>query len=259
MEPYDLTALDAALQGTLFAGRVRYFPATNSTNSLAIEAAHNGEAEGAVFVAGEQTAGRGRGGHAWHSAPGTGLYVSVLLRPTMSATEAMKLALVAGLAAQSAILRSADLKVDLRWPNDLMLNGRKCGGILVETATETSGRMRHAVVGIGINVNHEAFPDELRIEATSLSMETEREQDVQTLLAALLVEFERELQAMARGEDVIARFEAASTWARGKRVSVAEDGGYTGTTAGLDGDGLLRVNDDRGGERRVRSGGVREI
>ena len=259
MALYDLTTVHTALRGTRFAGLVRYFPSTDSTNTLALAAAQAGEPEGAVFVAAEQSAGRGRGGHTWHSELGAGLYASVLLRPELPANDALKLAFVAGLAAAQAIEQIAGVRTDLRWPNDLMLGERKCGGILVETATEAGGRMRHAMVGIGINVNHASFPDELRAEATSLRMETGRTQDAQTVLIALLVNLERELGVLTRGEDVCARFETASSWARGKRVRVEEDGGYTGVTAGLDGNGLLLVNVDGGGIRKVRSGGVRTI
>ena len=95
-----------------------------------------------VWVADEQTAGRGRAGHRWHSAAGEGLYVSVLVRPPLPMRAALKLSLSTGLAVRAAIRESTGLAADLRWPNDLLLGGRKCGGILVETAVDTPRRLR---------------------------------------------------------------------------------------------------------------------
>ena len=120
------------LGGDGFAGRVLHFPSVGSTNVLALEAAQAGR--GGVSVADEQTAGRGRGGHGWHSAYGDGLYVSALVTPALPMTMALWLSLATGLAAQAAIAEVTGLEVDIRWPNDLLLDGRKCGGILVESA-----------------------------------------------------------------------------------------------------------------------------
>lgn len=258
---YDVEALNEELRGSGFHGRLHYFPAIDSTNAAALEAAQAGAAAGSVYFADEQTAGRGRGGHEWHSAAGTGLYVSVLLRPTLRPEAALKMALSAGLAAQAAIEECCGERCDIRWPNDLMMDGKKCGGILVETSAASDGEsLRHAVAGVGINVNQEEFPDDLRHVATSLRIETGRTQERQRLLAALLRGLEREMETLERGGgEVLRRFEAASTWVRGKRVQVDEGGGYTGRTDGLDAHGFLRVRTESGGERLVLSGGVREI
>jgi BirA family biotin operon repressor/biotin-[acetyl-CoA-carboxylase] ligase len=289
---------------TRFAGYVQHFASIDSTNRAALEAAQQGARCG-VWVADEQTAGRGRGGHAWHSSPGDGLYVSALVTPDLPAQQSIYLALAAGLAAQQAIDESCGLRVDLRWPNDLMLGGRKCGGILVETAAEASPEpssskpaapLRYAVIGIGINVNHTEFPVELQHLATSLrlqsagssadkldaqrSLPSERSHPFarslpserslpfvrQPLLIHLLRELdnqiaslEDEVRGVSTGSNLLTRFAAASTWVRGKRVHVPEQGGYTGTTAGLDGRGFLLVDADDGFQRTVLSGGVREL
>ena len=163
----DAAAVGAALTGTQFAGALHHFPSVGSTNSMALEAAQAGARRG-VWVAEEQTAGRGRGGHGWHSAAGEGLYVSALVVPDVPAHRALWIAFAAALAAKRAIAAVSGLAVDIRWPNDLLLGGRKCGGILVETALpaagEGAGTMRYAVIGMGINVAHESFPAELRGE-----------------------------------------------------------------------------------------------
>src|ERR1700761_397208 len=134
---FAAAAVNAALVGTRFARRLQHFPCVGSTNAMLQEAAAQDAPEGTVFVADEQTAGRGRGGHSWHSSPGDGLYVSVLTKPSLPLNQALRISLATGLAAQTAIRETTGLAVDLRWPNDLLYDGRKCGGILVETALDT--------------------------------------------------------------------------------------------------------------------------
>jgi BirA family biotin operon repressor/biotin-[acetyl-CoA-carboxylase] ligase len=141
-----------------------------------------------------------------------------------------------------------------------MLDGKKVGGILVETAMGGDGeRFRHVVIGVGINVNHDAFPEELRHLATSLRIETGTPQNMQRLLAALLRNMVQEVAELEAGSEILERFAAASSWVRGKRVHVEDAGGYTGTTDGLDAHGFLRIRTEDDSERLVLSGGVREI
>ena len=260
---FDLAALDAEIAGTAFAGRVQHFPSVSSTNVLALEAAQAGARVG-VWVADEQTAGRGRGGHGWHSAAGDGLYVSALVAPALPMTMALWLSLTTGLAAQTAIYKVTGMAIDIRWPNDLLLNRRKCGGILVETAVDSS-TLRYAVIGIGINVNHAEFPAELAALATSLRMESGREVSRERLLIALLRALDEEIGLLIQedrgkntGTGLLERFAGASSWVRGKQVRVDEGGGYTGVTNGLDSRGFLLVDGDDGVVHTVLSGGVRE-
>ncbi|WP_348268008.1 biotin--[acetyl-CoA-carboxylase] ligase [Edaphobacter paludis] len=269
MTTFDLAAVDAGLAGTTFSGRVLHFPSVGSTNALALEAAQSGARAG-VWVADEQTAGRGRGGHSWHSAAGDGLYASALVALALPMTMALWLPLSTGLAAQAAIAEVAEIAVDIRWPNDLLLNGRKCGGILVETAASPAqdvevAMLRYAVIGIGINVNHAAFPAEIEALATSLRMESRGEVSREALLIALLRALDEEIELLMQehrerqvGAGLLQRFASASSWVRGKRVKVDEGGGYTGVTAGLDGRGFLLVDGDDGVLHTVLSGGVRE-
>ena len=262
-DAFDVPALEAALKGSRFAGKLHYFPAIVSTNSYAMRQAEAGASDGSVFFADEQTGGRGRGAHAWASPPGSGLYVSVLLRPRIAPADILWLSLAAGLAALQAIRSVTSLKADLRWPNDLLFGRRKFCGILTELNAEVT-RVRHAVVGVGLNVHQEQFAGDLRDRATSLRMESGRNWPRQELLVALLQSLDCEAAALAdapgpqqAAQAVRERLEAASTWVRGKRVRVDEGEGFAGTTEGLDARGFLLVRTPQG-LRTVYSGGVRE-
>jgi BirA family biotin operon repressor/biotin-[acetyl-CoA-carboxylase] ligase len=265
-EELNPAALHAALVGTRFPARLHHLPTAESTNTLLLEAAANGAPEGTVYLADAQTRGRGRGGHTWHSSPGEGLYLSVLAKPSLPLREALWISLATGLAAKCAIRTTTGLNLDIRWPNDLLLPqptgpSKKLGGILVETAVNPGedALLRYAVIGIGLNINHESFPPELSSLATSLRIATGQPQSRNTLLIALLRALDFELtQLETHQPDLLARFTAASTWVRGKRVHVPEQGGYTGTTAGLDPNGYLLVDADDHTQRTVLSGGVRE-
>lgn len=265
----DSGALERTVALLAIGGPVTSLPITASTNQLALEAAQAGARRG-IWVADEQTAGRGRGGHSWHSTRGDGLYVSVLVTPDLPLDRALWLSLATGLAAQQAILTTTGIRIDLRWPNDLLCGPRKLGGILVESSvanapTATAG-LRYAVLGVGINVHHRSFPPGIASLATSLRLEGAQSISRQTLLIAFLRALDRELDELDRehaglgnGVSLLMRFDRASSWVQGKRVHVPEEGGYTGVTAGLDSRGFLLVDGDDGVRRTVRSGGVREL
>jgi len=253
------TAMEAALAGTIFAGKLHFAPVTESTNSDAMAAARKGAPHGSVWVADEQTAGRGRGDHRWHSAAGEGLYESALLRPSFPAARLPLVPLAAGLAAAEAIGSVTGLAVDLRWPNDLLIGPRKTGGILVESQSG-SGSLPHAVVvGIGVNVHQRGFAPDLATAATSLDLETGTRVSRQVVLIALLRSLEREMAALADDaamEQVPARVEQHSTWVRGRRVEVHGPQACSGTTAGLDASGFLQVT-TADGLLTVYTGGIR--
>ena len=255
---YNLAALDASLAGTPFAGRIHFAPSTGSTNTDALHAARNGAPHGSVYLADEQTAGRGRGGHGWQSNAGQGLYVSVLLRPALALARLPLLPLSAGLAAVHAIRHASGLFVDLRWPNDLLIGPRKTGGILVESKTE-AGAVAYAVIGVGINVHQREFPPDLATPATSLDLAAGRTIARQALLVALLKSLEREMLLLADSDAancMPSRIELASTWIRGRSVHVHGPQACTGVTEGLDEHGFLRVRTAQG-LVRVQTGGLR--
>jgi len=276
MTLFNTAEVEAAITGTRFHSRLMHFPVVGSTNQLALEAAIAGTRNG-VWIADEQTAGRGRGGHTWHSAPGDGLYVSILVTPQIPLARACFIPLHTGLAVQAAVLEVTGLELDIRWPNDLMFADHKCGGILVESASEPAPlewpqnygpALKYAVIGVGLNLNHPAFPPELTTLATSLHIESGREFQREPILAAILRHLDDEMDRLRRawlgrenGPDIVRRIEEKSSWISGKRVRVDADqngsGGYTGWTRGLDVNGFLRIETDDGTIQKVVSGGVR--
>src|SRR5579864_3832812 len=177
-------ALDVEYVRRRLAGRVvSYFPSIDSTMPEAARLAAAGCGPGTVVLADEQTAGQGRYGHYWHSEPDSGLYASIVLRPTLSSSSLPVLMLALGLATAEAIARSTDLACDIRWPNDVLIQDKKVAGILVQLQD------RFVIAGVGINVNHAAFPPDLDEIATSLRAESgkvlSRENLVVTLLPAV--------------------------------------------------------------------------
>lgn len=201
---------------------------------------------GSVVIAEEQTDGIGRHGHNWDSQRNDGLYASVVLAPGPVLTLAL------GLAAAEAVTRVTALVCDIRWPNDLMLHERKFGGILVQMQDE------RAVAGIGINVGQRRFAPDLRSIATSLLLETDLQFRAEDILNALLPAID--YFTAKKAPEVIGLWERASSWARGKPVSV-EMGSHTitGVTAGLDPAGFLRVRRFDGRIEIVLAGGVRPL
>jgi BirA family biotin operon repressor/biotin-[acetyl-CoA-carboxylase] ligase len=228
-----------AIRRALLDRRIDYHPTIDSTMRAAA-----GLPPGSVVLAGEQTAGQGRHGHTWHSEPGAGIYCSIVFHPTPVLTLAI------GLAAVDAITEVTGLVCDLRWPNDLLLGGKKCAGILVQLVDGL------AIAGIGINVNHIAFPPELAAEATSLRLQTGREVCPTDIVIALIPAVDR--FAALSIEEVLDLFTHASSYASGRRVVVHQPGeDIHGVTAGLDAAGFLKVRKDDGTHTLVLAGGVR--
>jgi BirA family transcriptional regulator, biotin operon repressor / biotin---[acetyl-CoA-carboxylase] ligase len=249
------------VRGTIFSQHIHHYYKIGSTNVAAADAAGAGAPEGSVFLAEQQTAGRGRGGHSWHSAQSDGIYCSVILRPAIPPSGALIFALAAGLAVREAV-HEIDPKVspDLKWPNDLLIAGKKFCGILTEMNAEVT-RVRHMVVGIGINVNHASFPPDLETTATSLRLATRRPWSRVELCAALLKSLHREYQLLAEAnarDSIINRFREGSSSASGRRVRVEENGVVEGITDGLDSDGFLLVR-TANGVKKILSGTVQAI
>jgi BirA family biotin operon repressor/biotin-[acetyl-CoA-carboxylase] ligase len=248
------------LKGSLFGKRIYHFFKTDSTNRVALELGHAGEPEGAVVVAEEQTAGRGRAGRAWHSEHAAGIYATLLLRPRLAPVQAPLLTMMAGLSAYAAIQAQTGLTADLKWPNDLLINGKKVGGILTEMHAEP-GQIRFVIVGIGLNVNQERFAGELGAIATSLRLETGKTQSRLELLVRLLREFENDYNQFLRegAASITKKFAAISSYAQGRRVRVTNGtDSFAGTTAGLGPEGLLQVRRDDGAVVTVIAGDVTE-
>ena len=234
-------------------------PACASTSDEVAARARAGADEGLLIVAETQSGGRGRLGRVWHSPPGANLYLSLLLRPAMPPWMVPPLTLLVG-GVVAEVLSAAGVAPQLKWPNDVLLpvagGRRKVAGILTEMASERD-RVRHVVVGLGLNVNGTAFPAELAERATSLLLATGRPFDRGTLLAALLDGLEPAYdQFVAEGP---AR--ALSRWRQhadlGRRCRVERDGAVIeGVAEDVDAEGTLLVRDDSGHLHRVLSGEI---
>jgi BirA family transcriptional regulator, biotin operon repressor / biotin---[acetyl-CoA-carboxylase] ligase len=250
--------LQGGLRGSIFGKRVIHFFRTDSTNRVALELGHAGEPEGAVVVAEEQTAGRGRAGRSWVSERGTGIYLTLLLRPRIAPVQAPLLTMMAGISARAAVQAVTGLSVDLKWPNDLLIGGKKVGGILTEMHAEPTA-VKFVIVGIGVNVNQETFPAEICGVATSLRVAGGKRQSRVEILLRLLREFEADYSrfVLQGSAAVVDKFSEISSYARGKRVRVTTGTEiYTGVTAGLTPEGLLRVERGDGAILTVIAGDV---
>jgi len=218
---------------------IEYYEVVDSTMQAAA-----GRPIGDVVLAQEQTAGLGRHGHSWHSAPGDGIYVSLVL------PQSPLLTLALGLATHSAIFEATGLLCDLRWPNDLMIGDKKVAGILAQTDGP------NAIAGIGINVNHTAFPEDVAPLATSLRLAAGRRFDREEILLALLPAVESTVAH--KREDILRAFTELSSYAAGRRVEVHQpEGVLEGITVGLDPAGFLIVRRDDGTDTLIVAGGVR--
>jgi BirA family transcriptional regulator, biotin operon repressor / biotin---[acetyl-CoA-carboxylase] ligase len=230
---------------------VQFFPSVGSTNDVAAALPH-----GSVVVAGHQTAGRGRRGHAWFSPPGSGLYVSVALAPATASIDppraTMLLTLAAGVAIAEGIAAATGLAVDLKWPNDVFVSRRKLAGILAESGGET------VVLGYGINVLDSAFPPELRDRATSLQSELGRAIDRDLVLDETLAALSQRYDDLVGGrfDAILDAWRRRAPAASGAPVTWATASGTSaGVTAGIDDYGALLV---RIGDRveRIVSGEI---
>jgi len=238
--------------------RILHYDSLPSTNTEAARHARLGAPEGLAVVAREQTAGRGRLQRHWVSPVDSGLYFSILLRPKLDVSRWSLLPLMAALAVRDALVASCALETDIKWPNDILFAGRKLCGILAETIETPAGRA--VILGIGINLSSNAFPEELRAIAISIADATgqavDREPILQSLAQALAERYEI-FQAAGGTEVILKDWSNNSTYANGKRVSVTSgDESFIGVTRGLESDGALRVETNAGEIKVLRAGDV---
>lgn len=240
------------------ARQILQFDSIDSTNLEAIRQAKAGAPEGLCIIAREQTRGRGRLDRSWHSPKDAGLYLSIVLRPRFEFARWPLINLAAALAVHDAILKACDLKVDIKWPNDVCAVDRKLCGILAETVETEIGLA--AIVGIGINLRDENFPADLKPHATSLrtatGVDVNRDLLVNELLKALSERYEM-LTSEGGGEHTIREWCANSSYAFGRMVRVSlGDENLVGITRGLESDGALRIETADGKLRSARAGDV---
>lgn len=250
--PFDLASVRARLPGR----HIDWFESVNSTMTLATRLARDGCPTGTLVGADGQVAGIGRHGRTWHSEAEAGLYVSIVLRLPIGAHVLPVLMLALGLAAKEAISEVTGLAADLRWPNDVLIDGKKCAGILAQIEG------RAVVAGIGVNVNQTIFPRDLETVATSLVLAGKRGVSREDLLVALVRAVDGRSKVLTDDGPaaILQMFTRASSYVEGRRVQVEKDGVMIeGVTCGLDPSGFLLVRDDNGRESTILAGGVRPI
>jgi BirA family biotin operon repressor/biotin-[acetyl-CoA-carboxylase] ligase len=258
--PDRLTALELGpLLNTSELGRsIHAFDEVGSTNDVARELAEAGAAHGTLVIAEKQTAGRGRHGRSWTSEAHQNLTFSLVLRPQLAPSRAAEVTLVAAVAIASE-LRAAGFPVAIKWPNDLLIEGRKVAGFLCETSTQ-EGRLRHLVLGVGLNVNAMGFGPELGDRATSLRLVRGEPLPRALLLAALLGSLEGWLDAHAV-EGFSSVRDRAREWSAtlGREVVIDEAGRrISGLATDIDDAGALLVRTAAGEVERVWAGDVND-
>jgi len=238
---------------------IHHFERTDSTNKRAKEIAAAGAGEGALVVAEEQTRGRGRLDRHWFSPAGQGIYLSVVLRPALPPSEAARLVLLAAVAVAETLIDTAGLKATIKWPNDVLVGGKKIAGILTELAMEMDA-VDYVIIGLGLNVNMPAdqWPEDIRGRATSVLAETGQPFSRPLLLRHLLESFENGYEELTNAgfEPIMARWRDLADML-GRKVSVqARGGSYSGEVVDFDPDGFMILRDNNGRDRRILSGDV---
>ena len=239
-------------------GQTIYFDATDSTNIQARRLAEAHAPHGTLVVSDRQDGGKGRRGRSWASPSGVGIWMSLILRPEIAPSSASMLTLAAALAVREGIQEETGLSPLIKWPNDLVLNGKKICGILTEMSTELM-EIQYVVTGIGINVNQREFPPEIRDTATSLSLEAGRCFRRSSLIAAILKAFEKDYAAFLKTGDLSLLLEEynACLVNRGKEVCILDPSGeYRAVAEGIDESGSLLVTLPDGTRREIISGEV---
>lgn len=239
---------------TKWAGcEIVYFEETDSTNRQARMLAREGAKHGTLVIADTQNAGRGRRGRGWISPAGEGIFMSLILRPQMPPSEVAKLSLTLALAVARAIGRETGLDARIKWPNDIVIDGRKICGLLLEMDA-TAQKVDSIVAGVGINVHQRGFDAEIAHTASSLDLLAGRRVSRSAVVRAFLEEFER---AMALSDEAMMDAYRARSATIGQRVQViALDGTYTGTAQGITQSGSLLVETDAGEVREVLAADV---
>lgn len=239
--------------------RIVSVPETGSTNQLAFQLADEGAVDGTAVIAETQTGGRGRLGRRWESPPAVNLYCSVIIRPPIPPMHASQLTFLSAVAVSRAIEKSTGLGPRIKWPNDILVNGRKVAGLLNEMNAETD-TIHCVVLGIGVNINMERsqFPEGLRQPATSLLLESGKAVDRREFTRDLLSELDILYDGYLRNGFAGIRDEwLARSMLMGKRVRVSFGEGETsGEVAGIDSDGALLLKRGNGSMERVLAGDV---
>lgn len=247
-----------SLLDTEWAGKpVVYYPETDSTNIRIGHLGDEGAPHGTLAVADRQTAGRGRRGRTWESPGGSCIYMSILLRPDLAPEKAPMLTLVMACGVAEGIMDCADVKVQIKWPNDIIVSGKKLAGILTEMSTQVD-YINHVTVGVGINVNVQNFPEEIQT-ATSLLSETGTQTKRAPVIAAVMKHFEENYKIFMQTEDMSGLMEKYSSLLvnQGREVLILEkDAEYKAYAEGINQKGELVVRREDGTVENICAGEV---
>lgn len=250
--------IKSVLKNNKFDYKIYGYEEVTSTNQLAKSKANEGVQEGAVFIAEKQTAGRGRLGKTWESPYGSGIWMSIILRPDISPQDVSGLTLVTGLAICKAIREVTGLPAYIKWPNDIIINGKKVSGILTEMSAEVQ-RINYVVVGIGINVNIASFSKEIEPIATSLKLEGKQRYNRKDIIVSLLTIFEEYYNLYIRDCSLIAIIdeykELCITLQNDVKI-IEREGSYLATPIDIDKTGALIVENKIGERKIITSGEV---
>lgn len=237
---------------------IKYFTEVDSTQDIAKKLAAQGEVEGTLVIAENQLQGRGRMGRHWSSSEG-GIYLSLILRPNIKPAQALWFPLITGVAVAEAAQRLAGVQAKLKWPNDIVIGGKKAGGILIEMSAEID-RLDYVVIGIGINVNNGKadFPQELEDIATSLKVECGQEISSVKLVQAILINIEQWYDDFtSSGFERIRQTWKEMSNTIGSLVSVSTpEGSVDGCAIDIDHDGALIVQNEKGDLKRIIAGDI---
>ncbi|NBI30504.1 biotin--[acetyl-CoA-carboxylase] ligase [Chengkuizengella marina] len=258
-EPLDVSRIISALNTRCMGLKIKYLQEVDSTQTMAAEMVKKGEEEGTVIIAEQQTDGRGRLGRKWFSPPGTGIWMSMILKPQIPLQFIHQLTLLISVAICRVIKRMLDVDVGIKWPNDLYINGKKVCGILLESSAEDE-RVKHVIAGVGISVNllQKDIPEDLKDKMTSLCIETGIKCNREELLISLFKEWE-ELYMLYLSEGfapIRILWEALSICLHCPIQVHTHQGIVKGKAYGMDEMGALMIRDEEGKEHKIYSGDV---
>jgi len=259
--PYGRLAIQSELTGSVFGRNLKFFQVTDSTNQVLKKMAAQNAPEGTVVISDMQSAGRGRRGKAWSSSPGLGIWMSILLRPNLHPSSVQTLTLAASVAVMQALEPFGIEGIGIKWPNDILIKGKKVCGILTELSAEAE-KVDWVIIGIGLNVNHSKsdFPDDISSLATSLKINVKNETllDRSVIAAAIIDEMEKVYRCfIEKGSAWVVREWKKYNITLGKRIKIINHQGETNAEAiDITEDGRLVVKDENGKEYELYSGEI---
>ncbi|MCK4738930.1 MAG: biotin--[acetyl-CoA-carboxylase] ligase [Deltaproteobacteria bacterium] len=259
--PFNAFEVSSKLKTSKIANNLLYFKELDSTNTKALQLAKEGATEGTTLIAETQSGGKGRLGKDWHSPPGVNIYTSIILRPKIAPQKAQSLTLMAAIAVAKTIEEFSPIKPSVKWPNDILVEGKKIAGILTEMSSETE-QINHIALGIGINVNmkDQDFPNDICKTATSLAVLKGEKIDRAEVARALYSNVEKWYKVFLDTD----LSSIIDTWlnyftSKGKKICVSGTPPTEGICMGIDSDGALLIKNDDGTTKRVLSGEITSI